>query len=78
MIRIIRKIFPDRGIYNSILLMVIPAAILYIGDGKLEEIYNFENLPIRVTALNKFSSEPADTSFSKFKMTTASMKNKMR
>lgn len=57
MIRIIRKLFPDKGMKNSLMLMIVPALILYFGDGRLDEIYNFENLSLRVTAMNNTSGD---------------------
>jgi hypothetical protein len=37
-------------------MMVIPALILYFGDGRLEEIYNFEAVQKRIGALQNMDS----------------------
>ena len=52
MTRIIQHIFPDKNIYYNLLLMIVPAFILYVGDGRLDEIYNFENLALRVSTMS--------------------------
>ncbi len=53
MSRLIEKMFPDKSNYTNMLLMLVPALLLYFGDGRLDEIYNFENLPSRITSITK-------------------------
>lgn len=53
MSRLINGFFPNNGISGNLLLMIVPALLLYFGDGKLEEIYSFENLPSRLMAITR-------------------------
>lgn len=57
MSRIIDKLFPFKNIYKNMGLMIIPALLLYFGDGRLDEIYNFENLPSRLMAITRTSGD---------------------
>lgn len=52
MFQLIRKYFTNNDKTN-LLLMIIPVVIMYLGDGKLEEIYNFEGLQKRVAAIQR-------------------------
>lgn len=52
MTRIIDKLFPNKSLKINMWLMVIPLLLMYFGDGRLEEIYNFENVKKRITAIN--------------------------
>ena len=54
MFRLVDKYFPSTQKTN-ILLMVVPVIIMYFGDGKLEEIYNFEGVQKRIAAINTVS-----------------------
>lgn len=51
MVRIIEKLVPDNSFKTNLVLMVVPIILLYCGDEKLDEIYNFEALQKRITAI---------------------------
>lgn len=52
MTRIIDKLFPNKSFRLNVCLMIVPVILMYFGDGRLEEIYNFENLQKRITAMS--------------------------
>ena len=53
MARVIDIFIPNRDFKSNMLMMIIPALILYLGDGRLQEIYNFEGLPVRIAAISE-------------------------
>lgn len=55
MFRIINRAFPN-NFKTNMYMMIIPALILYFGDGRLEEIYNFEAVQKRLGALQNMDS----------------------
>ena len=40
---------------NNLIMMIVPVLLLYFGDGKLDEIYNFEGLVKRITAIREIN-----------------------
>lgn len=59
MTRVIEKWFPNKTNVN-VWLMIVPVLIMYFGDGRLEEIYNFENLQKRVAAMQHLTPKDQD------------------
>lgn len=57
MVRIVHNVFSD-NIRMNLCMIMIPIVLLYFGDGRLEEIYNFEAIHKRIATMQYIDNKP--------------------